>query len=644
MNRQVVRAAGLGAIGGAAVGLIESTLWLSRISWWATEMWMLALAMAGYALVGASIALLWSKAPGPGRPARWATVAAGAAGLAYVVGGIHINHAWFPQLHTASTIAFNLVWTAGWAALLFVLRQRPARPVTRSPRSVARWRIIAAGLVIVGVLACLPWGRHRGASPAGAAPSPTEAGRPNVLMIVMDTTRADHLSCYGHPAATTPNIDRLAQEGVLFEQATSTAPWTLPSHGTLFTGLYPSQHGARWSRHQLDGQLTTLAEVLQQEGYQTAGFSNNGWISRALNFDQGFDEFFDFQASWRGGWVAGRMALVQLLDRVPGMKAKKRLRDAGATRTNHAIAQWFARDHDAARPFFIFINYLEPHFEYRPPERFRQRFISPEQEQQRRKLDIEAMRQLAPPVRFEPPMRELLTNLYDGELAYLDSRIGELMDGLRARGLLDNTLVIVTSDHGESIGDHDIFEHQFCIYETLVHVPLVMRYPATLPAGQRVDARASLIDIVPTVLTAAGVPVSAMGIDLPGQDLVGLATSPQERKNPIVVEYEAPLPMLERFHQRRQDVDEHYFTRHFKGLYQGPYKFIESSDGGRELYDLRADPKEATNLAESVPEVAGRMEQDLEQYVESLPMPQRDQVRSMSEDVRQELRSLGYVQ
>ncbi|MBI4004253.1 MAG: sulfatase [Candidatus Omnitrophica bacterium] len=648
MRQQLVVAMTIGGMVGAFCGAVEAGVFLVRISWGPLDTHTIAKAMVLYGLPNAIIVGFWGLVAGRGMDLRTfeiRTLAFSLLTMGYLFGGLYVNRLWLPEITKLPSLVFTGSWTLAWLAgawALLKLRTRPGHP----PRTDLAWigalRMAAIGLAVVAGLSFVPpllAGRPTRAG--GAAPTVLgPAGRPNVLLIVMDTTRADRLSSYGYPRNTTPHLDRFAQEGVLFEQASATAPWTLPSHASLFTGLYVAQHGADTSHRRLDDHLVTLAELLREQGYQTVGFSNNGAVSVAMNFQQGF-EVFEESRFFRGQ-AFRQLAIVRLLDR---FQLPQRGGNAHAAETNKRIRAWFERRYDRRRPFFLFINYMEPHFSYEPPEPYRRRFLRLPNEVRRSLRRGHAVIKSPPPVSLDEPIRETLGDLYDGELAYLDMRIGELLDEFRARKLLDDTVVIVTSDHGENIGHHEILGHHDCVYETLLHVPLIIRYPKALPAGARVGQPVSLVDVLPTLLALLEVRAPALEASLPGYSFVGSGLAVREDRV-ILSEYEIARlgPQGAGGSGRTNATADATATAKLKSLREGALKFIRSPDGRHELYDLERDPAESRNLIAELPGQAAAMEAKLVRHFKALkPVGSPEPVPELDAVTREQLRALGYL-
>lgn len=472
------------------------------------------------------------------------------------------------------------------------------------------------------------------------------SARPNIVLVVMDSVRAANVSTYGYGRATTPTLDRLAAEGTLYERAISPGCWTLPVHATLFTGLYAATHGVTVSRDALPDGVPTLARLLADAGYDTACFSNNPYVSTATGLAQGFGHLEDLWRATRPRGTAkprGQALTESLQERGPSgraaaatvrtlVRARSRVRrfrewsstaDSGAARTNERIAAWLDERGARGRPFFVFVNYMEAHERYRPPHPFNERFVPGPFARLRAarlgsKSDI-----LAAARAGRTGGLEVVRGLYDGALAYLDSKLGELLDALAARSRLDEIAVVLTSDHGDSLGEHAHLGHRLSLYEPLVHVPLVVRYPERFPPGERVSRLVSLGDLHPTLLELAGVrPEQAAFRSL-------LADGPA--RSTVVAENTAPR-VLGGVEMRMARGERH--------------KLITKSTGERELYDLVADPGETRNLAADgePPPAAAALEGELRAWEASLGGSRLEtREADFDEETAQRLRGLGYI-
>ncbi|MEJ7712604.1 MAG: sulfatase-like hydrolase/transferase [Pyrinomonadaceae bacterium] len=315
------------------------------------------------------------------------------------------------------------------------------------------------------------------------------ANAPNVLLIVLDTVRAQNLSLYGYGRSTTPQLERLAQGGVRFDRALSTAPWTLPSHASMFTGRYPHEVSANWLTP-LDATHPTLAEVLSARGYLTAGFvANTGYGSYEHGLNRGFVHYEDFfvspgaiiSSSSLGRYIADSRRLRRVIGNYQTLGRKS------AAKVNRDFLRWLSQKDE--RPFFVFLNYYDAHAPYVPHKPFNIKFglnkpVEPNP--------------LAHKKDVNPQEIQAMIDGYDSSIAYLDQQLGLLFDELKRRRILENTLVIITSDHGEEFGEHDLFDHGNTLYLPSVHVPLLILFPERVPAGSSSDL-VTLRDLPATV-------------------------------------------------------------------------------------------------------------------------------------------------
>jgi arylsulfatase A-like enzyme len=443
----------------------------------------------------------------------------------------------------------------------------------------------------------------------GHGPPPEGVPRPlNILLISDDTLRADHLGCYGYPFRTSPVVDSLAARGILFENCRVPLPKTSASLASLLTGKPPAAHGVRLIGQRLDARHLTLAEILAAYGYATYGITRNGVVSATFGFDQGFRRF----------------------RHVPGRN------EAAATDTAIAWLESWQRD-DPARPFLLWIHYLDPHGPYDHPRPYGPEPSETEILRDRHPLTVS--RWVIPPYQRLGTTRvaRYLLN-YDGEIASVDREVGRLLAWLRRNGLEDRTLVIFTSDHGESFTEHDFyFEHGDVAYEDNVRVPLILSLPGILDGGRRVATQVSTIDVVPTVLHLLEVPPLPGPEGLSLLDAIRGEAAARQRTLHILANYVGPY-------------SPRYFTN---AVCDGRWKLIYTPEFHIiELYDLRADPLELDNLWgrwDGNPEarrawlrlrrlLARRMIRDRAGHRPEAPRETR-----MGEELLEQLRSLGYV-
>jgi arylsulfatase A-like enzyme len=653
MIKRVIFAAGAGGVIGAACGLAEAILAFlpePADETWVGELPAFAMAMAIYAPIGAIVAIAWACLLWrlDARSFARRVVALTALSLGWFLGGVCVNRYWLPAITSPISIAFSVLWTLVFGVVGYRVWAGRSTRADGGEVRLGRLGVAVLCAAVVAALMLLPSllaGRPVREGQAKVGDGPT---RPNVVLIVLDTVRADHLSVYGYSRPTTPGLERLASEGVLFEQALAPAPWTLPSHATLFTGLYPAQHHAGRLHPRLDTHLTTLPEIFHEQGYQTVGFSNNTWVSRATNFHLGFDDFEDFRGIWRVWRSVSRLTAVQIYHVFkPGQLHGDRSGGAGVT--NQAIRRWFNAHHDPDRPFFLFINYLDAHFPYHAPDPYWRKFVEPAHLAEATKLLDAKVQDEAdftpPPINWDATRWGALADLYDGEIVYLDAMLTELFDDLRQRGLWENTLVVVTSDHGEHLGEHNLFLHRFSVYEPTLRVPLIMRLPGRLPAGKRVSDWVGLHDVFPTILKLVNVPPPAeVHAELPGRSLVGSPVAvPPGRA--LLGDYEVPDNLLPRYRRKATVTDEHYFHRGLRSLHEGKWKLIAGTDGRNELYDLEQDPQEKNDLVTQLPEQAAAMESRLKAVLDDMPqVGEAEETGELDAETKDQLRALGYIE
>ncbi len=460
---------------------------------------------------------------------------------------------------------------------------------------------------------------------------------PNVVVLILDTVRRDHLGTYGYTRETSPTLDLLAGEATLYEAAVSAAPWTLPSHASIFTGLPPSQHQAHHEHLALGLEHVTLAEHLRAAGFETAGFTNNPWLTARTGMSQGFDHFAEI---WRDQVSEGTFNINVFVD--PDVHG---FEDAGAAATLAAIRSWLD-GRDDARPFFLFINLIEAHTYYHPPGSYRDRFT----DRPLSVLDVKRANRDFMKGAYGNSLRpdDLATAvaLYDGEIAYLDSWLDQFLGLLRERRLLDASLLVVTSDHGEGFGEHELcqtllVDHQLSLHEELLAVPLIIRYPRDTErpshAGVRIAEPVSSLDIVPTVLDVVGA-VTPPG--LPGANLAA-GSPPADRQ--IYSEYYRPLVhmgLLDAFIPEKDRVV-CLSDRRLVALRAGSRKVIVASDGGEQAYDLARDPSEAHPVSPGAAEQ--QLLRDARSRLEKMAADPNLPPPRLQPAQREALRSLGYL-
>ncbi len=380
--------------------------------------------------------------------------------------------------------------------------------------------LAAACAVVVG-------GAVQSQAPQNRAPA---GGRINILLVTIDTLRWDRVGAYGGRIAATPTLDTLAKDGALFEEAIMQVPLTRASHASILTGLYPFQHGIRDNfAPPLAPEHRTLAEMLKGQGYQTGAFVGSFIVNTQSGLGRGFDEFDD---SFEQG-AKGTAFFTEYQRRAADVEQR--------------AGPWIERVARTGSPFFAWVHFYDPHSAYAPPE---------------------------------PYFTRYKRHLYEGEIAYTDEVLGRLLGRLGRLGIRGRTLVVVTSDHGEALGDHGEEEHGFFIYDATMRVPLLMRLPGSIPAGVRVTSQAQGIDLVPTILDLCGVRAAVSG--LPGRSLVP-AIMGKPDANPVAAYSESLFPRL------------HFGWSELRAIRMGGWKYIQAPRP--ELYDLKRDPAERQDRA-----------------------------------------------
>ncbi|WP_252700243.1 sulfatase [Natronosalvus vescus] len=494
----------------------------------------------------------------------------------------------------------------------------------------------------------------------------THQTAPNVVFVVLDTARKASVS-----RETMPTLARLGEAGTTFERAFATAPWTVPSHAAMFTGTYTAEHGTHGGHTYLDSSLRTLPEAFLDAGYETVGVTNNTWITDEFGFDRGFD---DLRRGWQYiqsdvdmGTVVRGEDLREKLEATRGRlfdgnplinlanvlysEVLQPTGDDGADRSTDWMVDWLHKRSDD-RPFFLFCNYIEPHIAYDPPSEFAEHFLPDD-------WDVEeAMAIRQDPRAFDCEDYELtesefaaLHGLYRAELAYVDSQLARLSSGLENAGLWEDTLLVVCGDHGENIGDHGFFGHQYNLYDTVLHVPLLIHGGPFTGGGTRTDL-VQLLDLPNTLLEAVGIDDPAFESQSDGRSLVTADRSQRERKREreaVYAEYVSPQPSIERLEDRFGTLPEHVYTydRRLQSIRTDRYKYVRGDGGFERLHDLERDPTEATNIATKRPEKADRLRRQLESHFDGLegvnsPATAKSPPE-MREGTKERLADLGYL-
>lgn len=479
------------------------------------------------------------------------------------------------------------------------------------------------------------------------------SSRPNVLLIVLDTVRRDHMSCYGYGRETTPNIDAFSRNARIYDNVMSPGSWTIPTHASFFTGLPESAHGCNWGCQALNTNFYTLAEQLRDAGYQTVGLAGNVILSKSRQFHQGFDVYACPTVTNRLGMV---FRYPTVAERVLYKFVKDGLRPPLQHRTlaaavNQALGRWFANDYNADDPFFVFLNYIDPHAPYlhfsHALEWASEEIIARwSQRAQVSNYQLDAFYEYMFTGRATISSEDMqgLKDLYDEEIYHVDNKVGELFDFMESSGLMSNTMIIVVADHGEHFGEHHMMGHQYSVYEPLVRVPLIVRYDPLIQSG-REAALVQSHDIYPTVLEAAGLPWERK----PAHNCYSLLEKPVRDRH-AVAEYLVPCRVdIERYGTVHPYIDFSHFLQNLRSMQVNSNKVIWFENGRTELYRLNADPMERENLSPMYTHTVEQFGVALTNWLNSFSPYDRsrkrygDSISAESEQDIQKLRSLGYT-
>ena len=486
--------------------------------------------------------------------------------------------------------------------------------------------------------------------------------RPNVLIIMWDTVRADRLSAYGYDLSTTPFLEEFARDAALFENVVAPGIWTLPSHASLFTGLPTSAHGTTVSHEWLDNGFPRLPEILSQHGYDTYLFSSNSYVSNRTNLHAGFAKI-DYLWDERWSQLTMRHTLRKMDRRDRSNSFAVRVNDrrmrkgpvdiplftGNLTQSGPAIAvafeEWLG-ERDPSQPFFAFLSYMEAHVPRIPSMHARKQVMSPEQIEASFSVDQDhelLMSYMFGRHNYTEAELEVINRVCDASLIDLDAATRTLIEVLRTKGILDETAVFVVSDHGENLGDHRMMEHKYCAYNTLTRVPLVLRFPARVPA-RRVAEPVSVTDVFATVLELTGIESVE-----PGAHSVSLLANPSHRPSNRELVTERLAPTAEAIGlamQQRPDLDLRSWERTLRAVESEGEKLIWASDGRHELYDLRNDPDERRNLYGGSQESAGRLQAALSSWLASFPhydaAASSEKPPILTPEEEERLKALGY--
>ena len=454
--------------------------------------------------------------------------------------------------------------------------------------------------LVAGFIVGIDWIKEK----REASRSFPSANSPNILLIVLDTVRADRLSLYGYLRNTSPILKRRAERAIRFDQARVTAPWTLPSHASMFTGRWAHELGVKWNTP-LRTDFPTVAEYLGAQGYATAGFvANTMYCSYDTGLNRGFTHYEDyeidgthlrplrmavlFELAFTGLSKAATWVIQNRYHPVLHWFLAPDRKDAGAV--NREFLDWLSHRKEQQRPFFAFLNYYDAHSPYLPPQGTRFRFGAGP----RTVLDFLVLVELwkgIDKLRLGQYFINLILDSYDNCLAYLDWRLGQLFDELERSGQLDRTVMIITADHGEEMGEHGLFEHGESLYRPEIHVPLLVFLPSSRHAGSVVRETVSLRDLAATIVDLAGL---AAGSPFPGRSLARFWEDSPSETSHAVSDPEGAISALSEPNPTNPSLGRSPAARGpLISLAQDAYVYIRNEgDGQEELFNEREDPLE----------------------------------------------------
>ncbi|QGN06532.1 sulfatase [Halorhabdus sp. CBA1104] len=487
-------------------------------------------------------------------------------------------------------------------------------------------------------------------------------GTQNVLFVVLDTVRKDHLTVYGHDRPTTPNLDAFAEEARVYEEAVAQGPWTVPSHGSMFTGTYPSEHGATQENPYLEGQQT-LAQSLAAAGYDTACYTSNAWITPYTHLSDGFerqDNFFKllpgdfFSGPLARGWKALndydvlRKAVAGLIN-VGNYFHKYFESEGGDSKTPRAIERTKSFIDEADDPFFSFVNLMDGHLPYHPPEAYREEFapdVDPAAVCQDTKLYN------AGAYEIDDEEWADIRSLYDAEIAYMDHQIGQLFEWLKETGRWEETMVVVCADHGELFGEHDIYSHEFALYEPLINVPLLVKHPDVDP-GRDEETQVELLDLYHTILDATG--VDPLGTNLePTRSLLSAEYREFTDGEFAFAEYHFPVIEYRNLQTKASSAgveipENSRFDSRIRAGRRPDAKYIRNECIPDEAYRIDEDPSEERDVIEGDDPAIEALEAALSRFEagvggEWTDVEADDVLEDVGEEAREQLDALGYVE
>ena len=492
--------------------------------------------------------------------------------------------------------------------------------------------------------------------------------KPNIVIIVLDAVRAQNLPFYGYNRNTTPFLSSMADEFCIYQNAISSSYWTMPSVASLFTGMYTSGHGLLTDRDTLDEALITLPQILQNNGYRSAGFGRNIYVSDYTGLDRYFDDFYSITGIDRLKTLSAKISKRFLNDMLPpginrlyqgSVNADNRRKqkifnaaarlvdifmDSGGRKFVSNFSSWLKKYRSA--PFFTYIHLLETHSPYRAPLNFATKFLSVKDNLKKLSINHNHLNYVLNKASVTSQDFEILRGAYDNAICYSDYLIKKIIHLLKKYQVFDDTMVVILSDHGDNIGEHGLMSHYWCLYDTLIKIPLFIKFPAAAGMRGRVSQVAQNVDIVPTILALLEENDPKIWNQMQGNDLSGQAAGKREEGIAISELVKVFGPDRERFKAQLNQFDRRLLSIRTQDL-----KFIHSSRGDHEFYDLVEDPLELHNLypdddrcsmlKEKALTYFKRMEDFYQQNKDKIDG--RIEVEKVDASVIERLKSLGYM-
>jgi arylsulfatase A-like enzyme len=502
--------------------------------------------------------------------------------------------------------------------------------VDKNKTTIATRLIIPAILLITGLALKGGWFKSFGREDTGS--TFTQEGSPmNVLLVTMDTQRADYLGCYGDKITRTPNIDALASESAVFMEAYSQIPITLPSHLSIFTSTYPAVHGVRSNTkpRKMPGRLNTMAEIFKDHGYRTGAVVSAYILSSLYETARGFDTYddkFENKEFYRLMRVKPKLTIARAIE-IVGIKPDKHYERKANKTTSRAIG-WLDELRDNI-PFFLWVHYYDPHCYYNPPSPWDTLYFE-------NTKNIDEIEDVLAKARTYFPKQTIQTELsdkelqvvdalYRGEVSFMDFHFGKLVSHLERKGFLDNTLIVLTADHGETIGEHNTLGHSMWLYRPIIHIPLLIYHPGSVPSIIVEKETVQSIDIMPTILDILNIPIPEQ---VQGRSLVPLFSGKSQ---------ETATAYFETLCASRVE-------RRSVGVRFGPWKYIYHPWGDIELlFHLEDDPMEVNNLIAVETNLAEKMRKKAESYLAQGESAEYGEEIEQLPEHTDALRALGYI-